>query len=94
MVRYKRTARKGRLTADACAFRRSLYGAPPPSRMRPIESEESRVVGPIVISDDDEAPAPPLQRSVDIRQPPPPSAPTAVPSPLSSYEARVASLQQ
>ena len=54
MVRYKRTARKGRLTGDARAFRQSLYGAPPPSRVRSIESEESRVVGPIIISDDEE----------------------------------------
>ena len=58
MVRYKRTARKGRLTGDARAFRQSLYGAPPPSRVRYIESEESRVVGPIVISDDDYNPYP------------------------------------
>ena len=65
MVRYKRTARKGALTPAARALIRSLYGAPPPSRVRPIESEESRVVGPIVISDDEDVAAPPLHPSTD-----------------------------
>ena len=58
MVRYKRTTRKGRLTGDACAFRRSLYGAPPPSRVCSIDTEESWVVGPIVISDDEDVVVP------------------------------------
>ena len=87
MVRYKRTARKGRLTGDARAFRRSLYGAPPPSRVRPIESEESRVVGPIVISDDEET-STPTHSSGNNPQPLDPSAPTADPSPLSTNDIR------
>ena len=62
MVRYKRTARKGALTPTARALIRSLYGAPPLSRVRSIESKESRVVGPIVISDDEENVAPPAFR--------------------------------
>ena len=91
MPRYKTTARRG--TSDARAFRRMLSRAPETS-VPSILSEESRVVGPIVISDDDETPAPLVQPSANIRQPPGPSAPTAVPSPLSSYEARVISLRQ
>ena len=91
MPRYKTIARRG--TSDARAFRRMLSRAPETS-VPSILSKESRVVEPIVISDDDEVPAPPLQPSVDIHQPPPPSTPTAVPSPLSSYEDRVTSLRQ
>ena len=87
MVRYKRTARKGRLTGDARAFRRSLYDAPPPLRVCPIESEESRVVGPIVISDDEET-STPTHSSGNNPQPLDPSAPTADPSPLSTNDIR------
>ena len=74
MVRYKRTPRKGRLTGDARAFRRSLYGASPPSRVRFIETKESRVVGPIGISDDEET-ATPTHSSGNIPQPLDPSDP-------------------
>ena len=66
----------------------------PETSVPSILSEESRVVGPIVISDGDEAPAlppPDFSRYLPTSSP---SAPTAVPSPLSSYEARVASLLQ
>ena len=87
MVRYKRTPRKGRLTGDARAFRRSLYGASPPSRVRFIETKESRVVGPIGISDDEET-ATPTHSSGNIPQPLDPSAPTADPSPLSTNDIR------
>ena len=94
MVRYKRTPRRGTLTPEALARLRSLYGAPPPARVRSVVTEESRVVGPIVISDDEEVAAPsPLQPSDHEEVPAPPlqpvgpSAPTADPSPLSSNDA-------
>ena len=58
MVRYKRTACKGALSPTAHALIRLLYSASPPSRVRSIETEESRVVGPIVISDDEETAIP------------------------------------
>ena len=87
MVRYKRTARKGALTPAARALIRSLYGAPPPSRVRSIESKEFRVVAPNVISDDEET-ATPTHSSGNIPQPLNPSAPTADPSPLSTNDIR------
>ena len=75
MVRYKTTARRGTLAPDARAFLRSLYGAPPPARVRSIVTEESRVVGPIVISDDEEISATPTLSSGNILQPLHPSDP-------------------
>ena len=91
MPRYKTTARRG--TSDARAFRRMLSKAPETS-VPSILSEESRVVGPIVISDGDEAPAlppPDFSRYLPTSSP---SAPTTVPSPLSSYKSHVTSLRQ
>ena len=72
MVRYKRTAHKGALTPVARAVIRSLYGAPPPSRVRSIATEESQVIGPICISDDEET-ATPTHSSGNIPQPLDPS---------------------
>ena len=67
MVRYKRTARRGTLAPDARAFLRSLYAVPPPPNLaRSIVTEESRVVGPIVISDDEEIAATPPYSSVPV----------------------------
>ena len=74
MVRYKRTTRRGALTPAVRALIQSLYGVPPPSRVRSIETEESRVVGPICISDDEET-ATPTHSSGNIPQPLDPSDP-------------------
>ncbi|KAI9074675.1 hypothetical protein K1719_043329 [Acacia pycnantha] len=54
MVRYKQTARRGAYTPQARAMVRSLYGALLHALQGRIVSEDSRVVGPIVISSDDE----------------------------------------